>query len=90
MKRIIVVMLLICTLLLCSCGNMSMGFGNFNFTHVHFSDGTPDSAHCATVEKWYDSEGSGIEVKTREYGALFLAEGTYILFEDAKNCPYCK
>jgi hypothetical protein len=43
---------------------------------------------CATVIQWYDNS-EGIEVQTREYGSLFLSEGSYILVEDGSRCPYC-
>jgi len=70
---------------LVSCGNMSMGFGNFTYKKIHIMnyDGT---GVCATVEKWYDNE-TGVEVKTTEYGSMYLSEGTYILIEE--KCPYC-
>lgn len=68
------------------CGNMSLGLGNFTFTHIHFSDAI--EGHCATIEKWYDSE-TGIEVKTTEYGSMYLSEGSYILFTGGDKCPYC-
>lgn len=89
MKRIIafILALTILCVLLCSCGNKSIGFGNYSFKHIHFTDGV--EGHCATVEKWYESEGSGIKVKTAEYDALWCAEGTYILFESGEKCPYC-
>lgn len=90
MKRIICITLLMALTLslLCSCGNMSMGFGNFNFKHIHFTDGA-GASNCATVERWYDSESGGIEVKTKEFGAMFLSEARYILFETAEDCPFC-
>lgn len=74
--------------LLCACGNQGLGFGNYSFKHIHFSDGSGES-YCATVETWYDNE-MGIEVRTSEYGAIYLAEGLYILFENGTGCPYCK
>ena len=83
---IITVIIAILAVLLCGCGNMSMGFGNFTFKHVHFSDAV--EGHCATVEKWYDNE-TGIEVKTTEYGSMYLSEGSYNLLTDANKCPYC-
>lgn len=90
MKKIVVVSLVIILLtcfLLSACGNMSLGLGTYDFTHVHFSD--CQESHCATVEKWYD-DSTGIEVLTKEYGSIFLSEGTYILFVDGEHCPYCK
>ena len=67
-----------------SCGNQSLGMGNYSFTHIHIGDAT---GYCATVKSWQDNE-QGIEVDTEEYGAIYCSEGTYILFED-NTCPYC-
>ena len=87
MKRIIALMLLIALLLcFCSC-NMSMGPGSYNYEHIHVSNGAND-AFCATVEKWYDNE-TGIEVKTKEYGNIYVSEGLYILIPEANKCPFC-
>ena len=88
MKKILAILLvtILLTLTLCSCGNMSLGLGNFTFEHVHFTDAI--EGHCATVEKWYDGE-TGIEVKTTEYGSMYLSEGEYMLFGSGENCPYC-
>ena len=91
MKRKIKALILATTLAattLTACGNMSMGMGNYSFRHIHFGRNGED--HSATVEKWYDTENPGLEVKTEEYGALFLSEGTYELFESESKCPYCK
>lgn len=66
--------------------NMGVGFGDYSFYHIHISDEI--ESHCATVSKWYDNSG-GIEVNTKEYGSMFLSEGTYQLFENAEKCPYC-
>lgn len=85
MKKMILALILICGLMLTGC-NMSMGLGNFSYNHVHITDNI--DGRCATVEKWYDNE-SGIEVKTTEYGSLFLSEGTYILVGETHKCPYC-
>ena len=87
-KIVMLVIALICVVcVLAGCGNMSMGPGNYTFKHIHISDAT--EGYCGTVEKWYDNE-TGVEVKTSEYGAIYLSEGTYILFGDATHCPYCK
>lgn len=85
MKKIIAIIMslvFICTL--CACGNMSMGFGNYQFNKVHID--TYNYSGCFTVEKWYENS-TGIEVKTTEVGALYLSEGTYFLIED--ECPFC-
>ena len=89
MKKVIAfVLILIMVLALSACGNRSIGFGNYSFKHVHFTDAV--GGHCATVEKWYECEGSiGIEMKTTEYGAIWCSEGTYIMFESGERCPYC-
>lgn len=85
MKRIIAIVLSVLLVMsLCACGNMSLGIGNYEFRKIHID--THSYSGCLTVEKWYDNE-TGIEVKTTEYGALYLSEGQYILVED--NCPIC-
>lgn len=88
MKKIICLLLVIVVMMCCltSCGNQSLGLGNFTFEHIHFSDAI--HGRCATIEKWYDNE-RGIEVKTEEYGSMYLSEGSYILIEDGAHCPYC-
>ena len=92
MKRVIAFVLLAAIvlfiiLMLFSCGNMSYGPGNFSYKHIHISD-QAINAYCATVERWYDNE-TGIEVKTTEYGSIFLSEGSYILIESGDKCPFC-
>ena len=84
---IIIALILIC-LTLASCGNMSMGIGNYNFTHLHISDHI--EGYCLDIDKWYDSEGEGIEVKTTDGGSFFFSEGTYILINSKSNRPFCK
>lgn len=88
MKRIIALILALIAIcvIFCSCGNRAIGYGNFTFKHIHFSDAV--EGHCATIEKWYDNE-QGIEVKTKEFGSMYLSEGSYILIEDGTHCPYC-
>lgn len=84
-KKIITIIMLVAilTTTLTSC-NMSLGFGNFDFEKIHVD--THNYNGCFTVEKWYDNS-NGIEVKTREAGSMYLAEGMYILIED--ECPFC-
>ena len=85
MKKIaIFLILVILAMTLCSCGNQSIGFGNYTFKKVHID--TPHFSGCYTIVNWHDNE-RGIEVKTEEVGSLFLSEGTYILVED--KCPIC-
>lgn len=85
MKKIIAICMVLSVMLVCGCGNQSLGLGNFEFNKVHIN--THHHSGCLTVESWYDN-ASGIEVKTKEVGSLFLSEGTYILVED--SCPLCK
>ncbi len=86
MKKIIAIIIL-CSLILCSCGNMSIGIGNYNFKKVHVD--THHYSGCLTLEKWYEEESrAGVEVKTEEAGAIFLSEGTYSLVAD--ECPFCE
>lgn len=87
MKKIFALILaLVLCLSLCACGNENWGIGNYTFTHVHFSDGV--EGKCATVSSWHDNE-LGCEVHTKEYGSIYLSEGTYFLIEDGAKCPYC-
>ncbi len=89
MKKILILMLVLMLMLaMTACGNRGIGFGNYTFEHVHFADAV--EGHCATVEVWYESEYSGIEVRTTEYGAIWCSEGTYTLFESGAKCPYCE
>lgn len=85
MKKFIAMLIaLVMILSLCACGNMAIGPGEFTFEKIHVD--THHFSGCLTVEKWHDNE-SGIEVKTREAGNLYLAEGMYILVES--ECPFC-
>lgn len=85
-KKIIALVLAIACIccILAGCGNMSLGFGNFTFRKIHVD--TYNYSGCFTVEKWHDNS-SGIEVKTKEAGSMYLAEGMYMLIED--ECPFC-
>ena len=85
MKKRIILMIMTTTMLLTGCGNMALGIGNYTFKKIHVD--THNYNGCFTVEKWHDNE-SGIEVKTKEVGSLYLAEGMYMLIED--ECPFCK
>ena len=85
-KFIAVIMAMVLVLSLSACGNESWGVGNYTFTHVHISDAV--EGHCATVNSWHDNE-SGIELHTKEFGDIYLSEGTYMLFNDGSDCPFC-
>lgn len=86
MKKIIVILaILMLSITLCACGNQSL-FGNYTFKHIHFF--TYTDAYCATIDEWTDAS-TGIEVLTDEYGSMFLSEGSYIMMESSKDCPFC-
>ena len=86
--RKVICILLVLVMILCftACGNENWGFGNYDWKHVHFSDMV--EGHCATISSWHD-DTTGIELHTVECGSMFLSEGSYILFESSKDCPYC-
>lgn len=73
------------TIFLTGCGNMDvMGIGNFTFNKVHVD--THGYSGCIEIKRWVDNS-TGIEVETKDYGAIYLSEGTYVLIED--KCPFC-
>ena len=78
------IILILLITMLCGCGNMSMGVGNYEYKKVHVD--TYHNSGCYTVKKWYDAS-TGIEVLTEEVGSLYLSEGIYIMVE--KDCPFC-
>lgn len=84
-KRIAILIIIFMMIVFGACGNHSIGFGKYTFTKVHiFVNDGPDM--CLTVVKWYEDE-VGIEVRTKEFGTLWLSEGTYMLCEH--DCPIC-
>ena len=86
MKKIMILVLLCCSLL-AGCGNMAvLDPGNFTFNHLHTD--TYHDPMCFTVEKWWNNE-NGIEVDTKECGPMYFSEGDYIQIVDGDNCPYC-
>ena len=88
MKKIIAILLAtIMIFTFAACGNENWGFGNYNWKHVHFSDAI--EGHCATISSWHDNS-TGIEIHTVECGSVFLSEGSYILFENGADCPFCE
>ncbi len=89
MKKVLclVLAMLLLACMFVGCGNENWGVGNYNWKHVHFSNSV--DGHCATIKSWHDNS-TGIEIHTVECGSMFLSEGSYILFEDAANCPFCK
>lgn len=85
---LVLAMVLAMVLALAGCGNMSFSMGNYSYKKVHVD--THSYSGCLTVKSWQENEGSGIEVHTEEAGSIFLSEGTYILLEGSKECPFCK
>ena len=84
MKKLLLILVLVLSTVFVGCGNMNIGFGNYTFVGVHIE--TYHNTACYSVETWTDAE-TGIEVKTKEVGTIFLSEGTYILYET--TCPIC-
>lgn len=85
MKTKFIALMCILTTMLAGCGNMDVGPGSYTFEKVHIDiDGYTG---CFELDGWRDNEGQGIEVRLKDYGAMFLSEGTYILVEN--ECPIC-
>ena len=86
MKRFCLILAIICLAsAICGCGNMSLGLGNYSYDKIHID--THHYSGCLCVEKWYDNS-TGIEVLTKEYGSVYLSEGTYFLISG--DCPLCE
>ena len=87
MKKIVMLIMLLALIVtvMCSC-NQGCGLGNLEFTHLHYN--TYHDSGCININKWYNNE-SGIEVHTTDGGAMFFSEGTYILVESKRDCPFC-
>ena len=88
MKKVIAFILLVVTLtlILTSCGNANLGLGNFTYEHAHIGLGT--EGYCVNIESWHDNE-VGIELHLTSGSSIYCSEGTYILFNDSKHCPFC-
>ena len=87
MKKFIVILVMLALLLSATgCGNMGLGCGNYTYAKVHVD--TYHYSGCFTIISWYDGD-MGIEVNTEEAGSMFLSEGTYILLDGSKPCPFC-
>ena len=88
MKKFIALILLVITLtlMLASCGNEDLGFGNFTYEHAYIGLGT--EGHCVNIKSWNDNE-IGIELHLTNDSSIYCSEGTYILFKDSAHCPFC-
>ena len=85
MKRFSIILICFCLLIFTSCGNLNLGLGEFHFSHVHIFN--PDGTDaCLTIVSWRECD-VGVEVRTEEYGAIWISEGCYILCEG--ECPIC-
>lgn len=78
---IVCLIVIMITIFMTGCGNMSFSLGNYNFTKVHIIGN-----HCEEISEWHDNE-LGCEVRMTHGGSIHLSEGTYILIED--RCPIC-
>ena len=86
MKKLTAILITILLILgVTSCGNHSLGLGNFQYSVIHVYD-TAGNYHDYHIAKWYESN-SGIEVTTTDGNNLFVSEGSYILAKD--YCPLC-
>ena len=89
MKKIISLILItvILTLALASCGNANLGFGTYTFKHARVAVGG-DTGQCFNISSWHDNE-LGIELHMTNGDSMYCSEGTYLLFSDASACPFC-
>ena len=70
-------------------GNVSKGgWGNYQYNHICIIAG--DDHQCYEVEKWWDNELSGLEVKIKSGGYIFASEGTYHIYSQSSDCHFCK
>ena len=86
MKKFLSVMFTVTLLALTAC-NTDIGFGSYSFHKVHVQMYNMDKPAHFEVETWKDDEG-GIELKTKNYGTIFLGDNTYMLY-DIDECPIC-
>ena len=70
-------------------GNVGKGgWGNYQYNHICIIAG--DDHQCYEVEKWWDNELSGLEVKVKNGGYIFASEGTYHIYSQSSDCKFCK
>jgi hypothetical protein len=88
MKKLLTALLMVLPicLLLTGCGNADLTLGSFEFHQIHIQMYGGEPVHLE-VEKWKDDDG-GIEVLTKNHGALIIGDGTYILYNQ-EECPLC-
>lgn len=87
MKKLIAILIAL-AMVLSGCGNASLVSVHATYQKVHVD--TPHFNGCLTVERWYLSENdTGFECDTLEAGNVWLSEGTYILLDGTKPCPFC-
>lgn len=82
-RTLLICVILLFAMALCSC-NQSCGIGSLSFRKVHID--TYHYSGCYEIISWYDNS-TGIEAVTREFGSIYLSEGTYILI--SSECPIC-
>ena len=70
-------------------GNVSKGgWGNYQYNHICVIAG--DDHQCYEIEKWWDNELPGLEVKIKNGGYIFASEGTYHIYSQSSDCKFCK
>ena len=87
MKKSGIMLLAALALPLMGC-NMNLGLGSYSFHAVHIYGFDKDSRDVS-IKSWKGWE-TGIEVNTKDYGSMFLSEGTYILLRGIGDCPICR
>lgn len=68
--------------------NVSWSWGSYGYYHICITAGSDHV--CYDIEKWYDAEEIGIEVKIKNGDHIFVCEGQYILFGQSSDCKFCK
>lgn len=85
---LVIIILILMSVVLIGCGNQAIfDPGTFNFTHIHIFDGV--EGHCYNITKWWENDGTSIEVRIEGGEGIFCSEGTYQLFESSDICAYC-
>ena len=83
---LVLLLLMMVSSVLVSCGNMSLGMGNYTYRHIYVD--TRSGGKCINITKWYEND-TGVEVQTTDGNGIFFSEGTYIMVEDEGKCPFC-
>ena len=86
MKKLLGIISVVLLLVLCSCGNVNIGWGSYSFHYVHVQMYGENCVHFK-VSSWKNDDG-GIELSTVDHGTILLGDGTYMMY-DTEKCPIC-